>query len=167
VISIVFGFTQLNQIVNQVQKSLARHARRQVRGHGASQFLDQIDYLIKRAEELKIRDKLVVVIQSEMGRTPHYNKGQGKDHWSVGSIMFMGQGIKGNRVIGETDDGQFLTPINPENLTLDKDKGIRVRPEHLHQALREHANVADHAYSKKFPMKVPAGERLINFFGQG
>ena len=131
------------------------------------EFLDGIDYLMKRAEELKIRDKLVVVIQSEMGRTPHYNKGQGKDHWSIGSIMFMGNGITGNRVIGETDDGQFLTPIDPENLTLDKDKGIRVRPEHIHQALREHANVAGHAYDKKFPMKVPAEERLINFFGQG
>jgi hypothetical protein len=131
------------------------------------EFLAGIDYLVKRAEELKIRDKLVIVIQSEMGRTPHYNKGEGKDHWSIGSIMFMGKGIKGNRVIGETDGGQFLTPIDPKTLALDEDKGIRVRPEHLHQALREHANVADHAYSEKFPMKVPAGERLINFFGQG
>jgi hypothetical protein len=131
------------------------------------EFLAGIDYLIKRAEELKIRDKLIVVIQSEMGRTPHYNKGDGKDHWSIGSIMFMGNGIKGNRVIGETDDGQFLTPISPKNLTLDKDKGIRVRPEHVHQALREHANVAGHAFSKKFPMKVPEKERLINFFHQG
>ena len=131
------------------------------------EFLAGVDYLIKRAEELKIRDKLVVVIQSEMGRTPHYNKGQGKDHWSIGSIMFMGNGIKGNRVIGETDGGQFLTPIDPKILALNKDKGIRVRPEHIHQALREHANVAGHAYSKKFPMKIPVEERLINFFGQG
>ena len=59
---------------------------------------------MRRAEELKIRDKLVVVVQSEMGRTPNYNKGNGKDHWSIGSIMFMGPGIRGNRVIGATDD---------------------------------------------------------------
>ena len=131
------------------------------------EFLDGIDYLMKRAEELKIRDKLVVVIQSEMGRTPHYNKGDGKDHWSIGSIMFMGQGIMGNRVIGETDDGQFLTPISPKTLALDKEQGIRVRPEHLHQALREHAKIADHPFCDKFPMKVPVEERLNNFFGQG
>ena len=130
------------------------------------EFLDGIDYLMKRAEELKIRDKLVVVIQSEMGRTPHYNKGDGKDHWSVGSIMFMGKGIKGNRVIGETDDGQFLTPVNPQSLALDEDKGIRVRPEHLHLALREHAGIEDHPLSGKFPMKVSKEERLINLFGQ-
>ena len=130
------------------------------------EFLDGIDYLIKRAEELKIRDKLVIVIQSEMGRTPHYNKGDGKDHWSVGSIMFMGKGITGNRVIGKTDDGQFLTPISPKTLALDKEQGIRVRPEHLHQALREHAKIADHPFCEKFPMKVKEEERLIGLFGQ-
>ena len=131
------------------------------------EFLDGIDYLMKRAEELKIRDKLVVVIQSEMGRTPHYNKGDGKDHWSVGSIMFMGNGITGNRVIGETDDGQFLTPISPKTLALDKEQGIRVRPEHLHQALREHAKIDSHPFCKKFPMKVKEEEKLIDLFGQG
>ena len=41
----------------------------------------------RRAEELGIREKLVVVMQSEMGRTPNYNKGEGKDHWSIGSAI--------------------------------------------------------------------------------
>ena len=40
------------------------------------EFLDGIDYMVTKAEELKIRDKLVIVIQSEMGRTPTYNKGK-------------------------------------------------------------------------------------------
>ena len=79
------------------------------------EFLAGIDYLVKRSEELKIRDKLVIIIQSEMGRTPTYNKGRGKDHWSIGSIMFMGKGIQGNRVIGATDEKQFLMPINPKS----------------------------------------------------
>ena len=46
-------------------------------------FLSSIDYLLRRAEDLQIREKLVLVIQSEMGRTPTYNKGDGKDHWSI------------------------------------------------------------------------------------
>ena len=58
------------------------------------EFLAGIAYLLRRAEELKIRDKLVVVVQSEMGRTPNYNNGNGKDHWSIGSIMFLGHGIQ-------------------------------------------------------------------------
>ncbi|MCP4815340.1 MAG: DUF1501 domain-containing protein [Planctomycetaceae bacterium] len=129
------------------------------------EFLAGVDYLASKAEELKIRDKLVIVIQSEMGRTPNYNKGNGKDHWSVGSIMFMGPGIKGNRVIGATDEKQFLVPINPRSLATDKDQGTRVRPEHIHAALRELAGIEKHAFSKKFPLGVPAGEQLQEFWG--
>ena len=44
------------------------------------EFLAGIACPVRDAEELGIRDKLVVVIQSEMGRTPDYNKGNGKDH---------------------------------------------------------------------------------------
>ena len=128
------------------------------------EFLSGIDYLMTKAEELKIREKLVVVIQSEMGRTPNYNKGQGKDHWSVGSIMFVGKGIKGNRVIGKTDEKQFLTPVNASTLALDRDNGIRIRPEHIHEALRSHAGIANHQFSERFPLKVQPEERLTKLF---
>src|SRR5438874_3675435 len=101
------------------------------------EFLAGIAYLLRRAEDLNIREKLVVVIQSEMGRQPTYNKGNGKDHWSIGSIMFLGPGIQGDRVIGATDEKQFAVPLDPQTLKLEKDKGIRVRPEHIHQSLRE------------------------------
>jgi len=127
------------------------------------EFLAGVDYLVSKAEELKIRDKLVVVIQSEMGRTPTYNNNNGKDHWSIGSIMFMGSGIKGNRVIGATDEKQFLVPINPQSLSTDKEKGIRVRPEHIHTALREFAGIDAHAFSKQFPLDVSDEERLQSF----
>ena len=124
------------------------------------ELLAGIAYVIRRAEALKIRDQLVIVIQSEMGRTPNYNKGNGKDHWSIGSIMFLGPGIKGNRVIGATDDKQFGVNLNPATLTLDKDKGIKVRPEHIHEALREYAGIATHAHAKKFPLGLTEKEKL-------
>ena len=129
------------------------------------ELLAGVDYLASKAEELRLRDKLVIVIQSEMGRTPTYNKGNGKDHWSVGSIMFMGPGIKGNRVIGATDDKQFLVPINPRSLATDQEQGIRVRPEHIHVALREFAGISKHSFSRKFPLDIPAGEQLERFWG--
>jgi hypothetical protein len=129
------------------------------------EFLAGIAYLVRRAEELKIRDKLVVIIQSEMGRTPTYNKGNGKDHWSIGSIMFMGQGIRGNRVIGATDAGQFAVPIDPATLATDPAKGIRVRPEHLHVALREFAGIADHRMAKQFPLEAPEKKPLKGLWG--
>lgn len=129
------------------------------------QFLEAIDHTLVKAEELKIRDKLVVVIQSEMGRTPNYNKGNGKDHWSVGSIMFIGRGIRGDRVVGATDDKQFLVPLDPKSLKTDADKGVRVRPEHIHLALRQFAGIEEHAFSKQFPLEVADDEQLQKLFG--
>lgn len=124
------------------------------------EFLEGIAYVLHRAEELQIRDKLVVIAQSEMGRTPTYNKGAGKDHWSIGSVMFLGPGIKGNRVVGSTDEGQFAVPLDPSSLTRDSEAGIRIRPEHIHDALRRFAGISEHDASRQFPLNVPAEENL-------
>ena len=129
------------------------------------ELLAGIAYTVRRAEALGIRQKLVVIMQSEMGRTPTYNKGNGKDHWSIGSIMFMGPGIKGNRVIGATDEKQLHVPIDPQTLAIEKDKGVRVRPEHIHTALREFAGIADHPLSKKFALGVAEKEVLKGLWG--
>ena len=129
------------------------------------EFLAGIAYVIRRAEALKIREKLVVVVQSEMGRTPNYNNGNGKDHWSIGSVMFIGAGIRGNRVLGATDEKLFQVPLNPKTLACDKDKGVRVRPEHIHESLRQFAGIADHPLSKKFPLGVLDKEKLQGFWG--
>jgi uncharacterized protein (DUF1501 family) len=128
------------------------------------EFLAGIAYMIRRAEELKIRDQLVVIVQSEMGRTPNYNSGNGKDHWSIGSILFLGKGITGNRVLGKTDDKQFAIPFDPATLQPNQENGIRLRPEHVHEALREFAGIANHPMSAKFPLGVPENEKLQRFW---
>lgn len=129
------------------------------------ELLAGIDYTLQKAEELKIREKLVVIMQSEMGRTPTYNNGNGKDHWSIGSIMFLGPGIAGNCVIGATDAAQQLVPVNPQTMAVDAEKGIRIRPEHIHRALRQLAGIDDHPFSKRFSLELPKGEELIAFLG--
>lgn len=131
------------------------------------EFLAGIAYMVRRAEALKIREKLVIVVQSEMGRTPNYNAGNGKDHWSIGSALFFGPGIRGNRIVGATDEKQFPVPLDPQSLSLvtDKSTGIRMRPEHIHQALRQYAGIADHSISKKFPLGVAAKEELKGLWG--
>ncbi|HQU43120.1 MAG TPA: DUF1501 domain-containing protein [Pirellulales bacterium] len=129
------------------------------------EFLAGIAYVMHRAEELKMREQLVVIVQSEMGRTPNYNAGNGKDHWSIGSAMFLGQGIKGNRVLGATDDKLQPVPINPQTLALDAEGGLRVRPEHIHHALREHAGIVDNPLSKKFPFEIADIDKLRGLWG--
>ncbi len=125
------------------------------------ELLAGIEYTLQKAEELQIRDKLVVIMQSEMGRTPTYNNGNGKDHWSIGSIMFLGSGIGGNRVIGATDAAQQLVPVNSQTLSIDSEHGIRIRPEHIHRSLRQFAGIADHPFSKRFPLEIAKGEELV------
>lgn len=129
------------------------------------ELLEGIAYVLRRAEELQIREKLVVIAQSEMGRTPTYNKGDGKDHWSIGSMMFLGPGIQGNRVIGATDEKQFAVSLDPQTLTTVTEQGIRVRPEHVHEALRQFAGIADHPHSQGFPLGVESQEQLQQLWG--
>jgi hypothetical protein len=124
------------------------------------EFLEGIAYVLHRAEELGIRDQLVVIAQSEMGRTPDYNNGNGKDHWSIGSIMFLGPGIKGGRVLGQTDEKQFALPVDPASMKIDSENGIRIRPEHIHESLREFAGIAQHPASLEFSLEVKTKEKL-------
>ena len=49
-------------------------------------------------------DETVVVVMSEMGRTPKYNATGGRDHWPYTSAMIIGNGIKGGRAIGSYTD---------------------------------------------------------------
>lgn len=52
-----------------------------------------------------LAEETVLVVQSEMGRTPQLNGTNGKDHWPYTSLMMMGPGLTTNRVIGGFDDG--------------------------------------------------------------
>ena len=81
------------------------------------------------------------------------------------SVMMMGKGIKGNRVIGTTDEKQLHVPLDPQRLACDREKGIRVRPEHVHEALRVLAGIADHPFSRRFPLGVADKERLRGLWG--
>jgi len=60
----------------------------------------------------KLIDETVVVVFSEMTRTPKLNGVGGKDHWPVTSAMVFGGGAAAGRVIGETDDTLLGVPID-------------------------------------------------------
>lgn len=132
-------------------------------------LLAGVDYLLTRAETLGLRDQLVVMIQSEMGRTPWYNQAAGKDHWSVTSMMVLGQGITGGRVIGGTtlsaESGFEQTPIriNPSTLA-SSESGVRIRPEHIQYAARELFGITEHPLSQRFPLNLPSEERFSSLW---
>ncbi len=100
---------------------------------------DAIDYLWTYAEELGLADRLVVLVGSDFGRTPHYNSGQGKDHWPIGSYIVMEKNAGfTNRVIGETDGGHNAFSISPSSLQRDSVEGVIIKPAHIHKALRRY-----------------------------
>jgi len=103
------------------------------------------------------------VMGSDFGRTPGYNSGNGKDHWPISSMMMMGPGIPGNRVIGGTDDRHGLHLVDPVTLAAtgspDTAQGTRLSIAHVHRALRNLGGVPDD-YKAAFPL---AGEDLPIF----
>ena len=59
--------------------------------------------LVDGLEAAGALDRTLVVVASEMGRTPVINGGEGKDHWPTTSALVVGGGLSGGRVIGATD----------------------------------------------------------------
>lgn len=123
--------------------------------------LRSIDFIWEQAETMGIADKIIVVVGSDFGRTPGYNGGNGKDHWSVNSMMLMGAGIPGNRVIGASDEGHRPLMVNPQTLELDPN-GVRIRPEHVHSALRGLAGFERDPFSLQFPLEMQEQLPLLN-----
>ncbi len=123
------------------------------------QLLSGVDHLWNEIERNNLQDKVTVIVASDFGRTPFYNDGNGKDHWNVTSIMAMGAGVRGNRVIGGTDNHVEALRINPQTLALDAN-GITLTPEHVHVALRRMAGV-----TPELNGRFGIAESYINLFG--
>jgi hypothetical protein len=101
----------------------------------------------------RIADRLVVCISSDFGRTPEYNDDGGKDHWPIGSAIFMKRGAPwADRVVGATDAGHNALAIDPQTLAPVGNGGIVLRPKHVQAAYRALAGVEAHALSQRFPL---------------
>jgi uncharacterized protein (DUF1501 family) len=61
-----------------------------------------------------LADEVVIVAQSEFGRTPSLNGGGGKDHWPFVSSLVIGSGVRGRQSVGKTDDGLIGMPVDFE-----------------------------------------------------
>ena len=127
------------------------------------QLLTKIDFLWNEADRLGVADRVMLVLTSEMGRTPSYNAGNGKDHWSVTSAIVMGPGVPGNRVIGGTTERVAAMKIDPDTLAAVDAKdpnGVMLTPAIVHDALRDMAGVNDD-FRRQFPIYP---EKKIDLF---
>jgi hypothetical protein len=76
--------------------------------------------LIEDLSRRGLLDSTIVIWMGDFGRTPHINKGAGRDHWpSCSSVVMAGGGIHGGQVIGESDSigGQpAAQPVTPADI---------------------------------------------------
>lgn len=60
--------------------------------------------LLSDLESSGLLDETLVVLMSDMGRTPQVNASAGRDHWTYAySVVFAGAGIRGGTIHGVTD----------------------------------------------------------------
>jgi len=75
--------------------------------------------LVEGLEAAGLLDDTLVVVLSEMGRTPWRNADGGTEHWPYTGALLVGGGVAGGRVIGATDDHLIGQPIDTANGVLD------------------------------------------------
>jgi hypothetical protein len=70
-------------------------------------------------------DDTLVVVLSEMGRTPRLNEAAspGKDHWPTTTALLLGGGLRGDRVLGATDELMNALPMNFATGEVDEKNG--------------------------------------------
>lgn len=131
-------------------------------GNAMSVFLARVRYVMLRAQQMGIKDKLFIMVTSDFGRTPRYNTGNGKDHWNVTSALLAGPGIRGGRAVGKTDEGHKAMRLARGNASVvlpDKDtNGVRIHPSHVHKDLRRVLGLEQAPFINQFPL--PPDEAL-------
>ncbi|MEY3015096.1 MAG: hypothetical protein RIT45_3831 [Pseudomonadota bacterium] len=130
-------------------------------------LLQGVDYLHGQLVAQGIADKTIIVVGSDFGRTPGYNAGKGKDHWSITSAMVLGPttgplAISGGRVVGASTDGHHARELDPTTLQPVADgKGVRLTPAALHRALREHLGLTGSEADLRFLLEAPKMPLLV------
>ena len=79
--------------------------------------------LITSLEERSLLDDTLVVVISEMTRTPKFNDTGGKDHWPHTAALMFGGGVVGGRVRGGTDDLLESLPMRLDTGEVDLEHG--------------------------------------------
>lgn len=84
------------------------------RQHGCwDETFAALDLLCGRLEEQGALDDTLVLVVSELGRTPWRNAHDGTDHWPYTSAVLIGADVRGGTLLGGTDDGFVGVTCDP------------------------------------------------------
>ena len=128
-------------------------------GMALEELFEGVKFITDEVVSRGMEDNVIIAISSDFARRPVYNGGNGKDHWAYTSMVLYGPGhFKGNRVAGgTTQDGQDATRVDPNDIfgstysDADQSK-TRIRPSHIHQAMRDLAGISENPVTQNFPL---------------
>ncbi|MES2663640.1 MAG: DUF1501 domain-containing protein [Pseudomonadota bacterium] len=123
-------------------------------------LFNHLDFLRQEAERQNISDRLNIIVTSDFGRTPYFNKGKGKDHWTVGSMLFMGPDFQGNRTINATNQNLHSIPLNLETMQPDIN-GEKITIKMIHKTLRALTGTLNSNIDLAFPIDAKAVPKLF------
>ncbi|MFT5685414.1 MAG: hypothetical protein ACI8RZ_006365 [Myxococcota bacterium] len=87
-----------------------------------------------------LAEEVVIVVLSEMGRTPIMNSSGGKDHWPYTSAIAFGPGIAGGQAVGGFNSDEIGYRVNPTSGAID-DGGILLGQDTLGATLMQVAGI--------------------------
>ena len=127
-----------------------------LQGQRIQMLLNTVDAILSNAEEQGLADQVVVVVNSEFGRTPGYNGAMGKDHHTFSSMFIIGDGIPA-QVLGATTDQQAILKVKPGTFEVVGDNdagGVRINQGHVNAGMRKLAKIDGHEYAQAFNLGV-------------
>lgn len=113
--------------------------------HGLKQLIDGL-------QRHALLDDTLVVVLSEMTRTPVRNAHAGKDHWPCTSALVIGGGVRGGRVLGGTDDALHAQPVDLDSGVVHPAGGL-LRYDNLAAGLLELLDIDPAAYIGARPLR--------------
>lgn len=112
---------------------------------------DDLGTLMTELTNANLIDDTLVVVVSEMTRTPRLNANEGKDHWPHASVLMMGAGVKGNASVVGFDPYMESMKVDYDTGAA-TEAGVLLRHDGLAAGILEHLDIdpAEH-----FPESTP------------
>jgi hypothetical protein len=114
-----------------------------------------LNRLMSSLDSSSLKEDLVIIVSSELGRTPYKNSNNGKDHWPYSSALIWSPELGTSKTIGSTDDELRGNAIDLLTNQSDTD-GSYIEFQNILAAIALKANVYIDEYSATAPTPLEA-----------
>jgi hypothetical protein len=99
-------------------------------------LFSDLSVAVQYAKSLNLYERLLIIVSSDVGRSPILNSEAGKDHWPYSSALVISPLLQGNRVIGATDENLRGCPIDSSG-SIDMAKGKLITMPQVYSSIFE------------------------------